>query len=99
MEWKKIGQIQGRISRRRLFRNPTIQYIIINLLTKYDYSSLHSFTEIFDEKFHQSMLRFTVPDSKYTVYCLNDKKSFSQSLAGHLGIRNQQPSDNMTELL
>ena len=50
MERKKIGQIQERISRRRLVRNPTIQYIIINLQTKYDYSSLHSFTEIFDEK-------------------------------------------------
>ena len=57
MERKKIGQIQGRISRRRLVRNPTIQYIITNLHTKYDYSSLHSFTEIFDEKFHQSMER------------------------------------------
>ena len=54
MERKKIGQIQGRISRKRLVRNPTIQYIIINLLTKYDYSSLHSFTEISDEKFHHS---------------------------------------------
>ena len=50
MERKKIGQIQGRISRRRLVCNPTIQYIIINLLIKYDYSSLHSFTEIFDKK-------------------------------------------------
>ena len=55
---KKIGQIQGRISRRRLVRNPTIHYIIINLHTKYDYSSLHSFTEIFDENFIiQSMER------------------------------------------
>ena len=54
MERKKIGQIQGRISRRRLVRNPTIQYIIINLHIKYDYTSLHSFTEIFDEKFHHS---------------------------------------------
>ena len=52
MERKKIGQIQGRICRRRLVCNPTIQYIIINLHTKYEYSSLHSFTEIFDEKFH-----------------------------------------------
>ena len=52
MEKKKIRQIQGRISRRRLVRNPMIQYIIINLHTKYDYSSLHSFTEIFDENFH-----------------------------------------------
>ena len=54
MERKKIGQIQERISRRRLVRNPTIQYIIINIHTKYDYSSLHSFTQIFDEKFHHS---------------------------------------------
>ena len=56
MERKKIGQIQGRISRRRLVRNPTIQYTIINLHIKYDYSSLHSFSlaEIFDEKFHHS---------------------------------------------
>ena len=52
MERKKIGQIQGRINRRRLVPNHTIQYTIINLLTKYDYSSLHSFTEILDEKFH-----------------------------------------------
>ena len=51
---KKIGQIQGRISRRRLLCNPTIQHVIINLLTKYDWCSLHSFTEIFDEKFHHS---------------------------------------------
>ena len=54
MERKKIGQIQGRLSRRRLVHNPTIQYIIINLHTKYDYSSLHSFREIFDEIFHHS---------------------------------------------
>ena len=54
MERKNIGQIQGRISRRMLVRNPTIQYIIINLLTQYDYSRLHSFIEFFDEKFHHS---------------------------------------------
>ena len=47
-----------RISRRRLVRNPTVQNIIINLHTKYEYSSLHSFTEIFDENFViQSMER------------------------------------------
>ena len=38
----------------RLVYNPMIQYIIINLHTKYDYSSLHKFTETFDEKFHYS---------------------------------------------
>ena len=58
MERKKIGQIQEKISRRRLVRDSTIQYIIINLHTKYEYSSLHSFREIFDENFIiQSMER------------------------------------------
>ena len=52
MERKKIGQMLGRISMRRLVRNPTIQNIIIILHTKYDYCSLHGLTEIFDEKFH-----------------------------------------------
>ena len=37
---------------RRLVHDLTIQYIIINLDTKYDYSSLQSFTDICDEKFH-----------------------------------------------
>ena len=41
-------------SMRMLVPDPTIQYIIINLLTKYDYSSLHGFTAIFDEKFQYS---------------------------------------------
>ena len=50
MERKKIGQIQGRISRRRLVCNPTIQHVIINLYTKYDSSSLKGCGEIFDEK-------------------------------------------------
>ena len=50
MERKKIGQIQGRISRRRLVCNPTIQHVIINLYTKYDSSSLQDCGEIFDEK-------------------------------------------------
>ena len=50
MERKKIGQIKGRISRRRLVCNPTIQHVIINLYTKYDPSSLQGCGEIFDEK-------------------------------------------------
>ena len=54
MERKKIGQLQGRISTKRLGHNSTIQYILIDLHTKYDYSSLHSFTEIFYEKIHYS---------------------------------------------
>ena len=50
MERKKSEQIQGRISRRRLVCNPTIQHVIINLYTKYDSSSLQGCGEIFDEK-------------------------------------------------
>ena len=50
MERKKIGQIQGRISRRGLVCNPTIQHVIINLYTKYDSSSMQGCGEIFDEK-------------------------------------------------
>ena len=50
MERKKIGQMQERISRRRLVCNPTIQHVIINPYTKYDFSSLHGCGEIFDEK-------------------------------------------------
>ena len=55
IEGKKIGQIQGRISRRRLVHNPTIQQDIINLHTKDEYSTLHGCCEIFDENFNQSM--------------------------------------------
>ena len=50
MERKNIGQIQGRISGRRLVCNPTIQHVIINVYTKYDSSSLQGCGEIFDEK-------------------------------------------------
>ena len=52
-EGKKIEQIQDRICRRRLVLNPTIQQVVINLHTKYYYSSLHGCGEIFDETFYQ----------------------------------------------
>ena len=54
MDEKKIGQIQERISRRRLVPNITIQQVIINLHTKYENSSLYGSWEIFDEIFHSS---------------------------------------------
>ena len=53
MEGKKLGQMQERISWRRLVLNPMIQ-VVINLRTKYELSSLHGCGEIFDEKFHSS---------------------------------------------
>ena len=52
MERKNIGQIQEKISNRRLAHNPTVQYTINNHHTKYDYPSLQGFIEIFDENFH-----------------------------------------------
>ena len=45
----KIGQTYGRISRRWLVCNRTIQYVF-NLYTKYTYFSLLAFTEICDEQ-------------------------------------------------
>ena len=44
----------GKNKQEKAGSDPTIQYIIIKLLTKYYYSSLHGFTGIFDEKFHYS---------------------------------------------
>ena len=41
MEGKQIGKIQGRISRRRLVLNPTIQQCIMNLHTLDQLSTLH----------------------------------------------------------
>ena len=46
---KKIGQIQGKISRRKMVPSPTIQQVILNKHTKYENSSLHGSWEIFDE--------------------------------------------------
>ena len=57
MERKIIGQIQGSISSRRLVCNATIQDIVIDLYTKYDYSSLHDCGEILDEKFEGGELK------------------------------------------
>ena len=50
VEGKKIGQIQGRINRRSLVLNPTIQ-VITNLHTKYNYSSLHGYGKSLTKNF------------------------------------------------
>ena len=50
MERKEIGQIQGRISNRRLVCSPTILHVSINLYTKYDFYSSQGCGEIFYEK-------------------------------------------------
>ena len=77
MERKKIGQIQERISIRRLVHYLTIQFIIINLHSKYDNSSLHSFTEIFDEKFHHS--KYGKKEMRTNIGMNKHQKTGSQS--------------------
>ena len=52
-ERKKIGQIRGRISIRRLVRNLTIQISLSSCIPNMTTLAC-SFTELFDEKFHQS---------------------------------------------
>ena len=52
MEGKKSGQMQRRISWRRLVLNPTIQQAVINLHIKYKHSSLHGCGEIVGENLH-----------------------------------------------
>ena len=54
MEGTKSGQMQGRISWRRLILNLAIQQVVINLHTKYEHSRWQGSGEIFDEKFHSS---------------------------------------------
>ena len=72
---------------RKLVRNPTIKYIIINLLTKYDYSSLHDFIEIFDEKFHH--LKY----GKTEIWTNTGKnKQEKASLQSHDTIHHYQPA-------
>ena len=85
---KKMGQIQGRICRRRLVRNLTIQCIIINLHTIYDYSSLQDFTEIFDEKFHYS--KYGKKKKNWTNTEKN--KHEKAGLQSHDTIRHYQPA-------
>ena len=52
MERKKFGQNTGKNKYEKADLQSHHTKHIINLHTKYDYSSFHSFTEIFDENFH-----------------------------------------------
>ena len=64
-----------------------IQYIIINLHTKYDYSSLHSFTEIFDKKFHHS--KYGKKENRTNT---GKNKHEKASLQSHDTIHHYQPA-------
>ena len=64
---------------RGLDRDPMIQYIIINLLTKYDFSSWQDFIEILDEKFHYS--KYGKEDNWTNTGKNKHKKAGSQSLS------------------
>ena len=87
---KKIEQIQGRISMRRLVRNLTIQCTIINLHTKYDYSSLHDLTEIFDEKFYY--LKYGKKENRTNTGKNRHEKAGLQS---HDTIHHYQPANQI----
>ena len=51
LERKKKEQINGRTNRRRPIFNPTIQFVVVNLYTKYEVAILNGCGDIFDEKF------------------------------------------------
>ena len=65
---------------RRLVCNPMIKYIIMNLPSKYEYSSLHSFTVVFDDKFHYSKYG---KEENWT----NQEKHKHQNANSHLSIQ------------
>ena len=50
LERKKKEQTQGRTNRRMPTCNSTIQFVVVNLYTKYEVSILNSCGDIFDEK-------------------------------------------------
>ena len=50
LERKKREQIKGRTNRRRPIFNPTIQFVVVNLYTRFEVSILNGCGDIFDEK-------------------------------------------------
>ena len=50
LERKKKEQTNGRTNRRMSICNPTIQFVIVDLYTKYEVSILNGCGDIFDEK-------------------------------------------------
>ena len=50
LERKKKKHTQGRTNRRRPIFNPTIQFVVVNLYTRFEVSILNGCGDIFDEK-------------------------------------------------
>ena len=50
LERKQKEQIQGRTNRRRPIFNPMIQYVIVNLYTKFEVAIFYGCGDIFYEK-------------------------------------------------
>ena len=50
LERKKKEQTKGRTNRRKPICNPTIQFVVVDLYTKYEVSILNGCGDIFDEK-------------------------------------------------
>ena len=50
LETKKKEQIKRRTNRRMPIFNPTIQFVVVNLYTRFEVSTLNGCGDIFDEK-------------------------------------------------
>ena len=64
LERKKKEQIQGRTNRRRPIFNPTVQYVIVNLYTKFEISILNGCGDIFDKKSGEKEKRINIGKNK-----------------------------------
>ena len=56
--------VQERTNRRKLVFHPTIQFVIADLLTKYELSMLYSCGDIFDEKYGEKEKRTNTGKNK-----------------------------------
>ena len=64
LERKKKEQTYGRTNRRRPIFNPTIQFVVVNLYTRFEVSILNGCGDIFDEKFGDKEKRINLGKNK-----------------------------------
>ena len=61
--WEERKQLQGIING-KLVLSSTVQQVVSNMFTEYDYSSLHGCGEILDEKFQYSKYERKIRETK-----------------------------------
>ena len=61
--WEERKQLQGIING-RLVHSSTVRQVVSNMITEYDYSSLHGCGEILDEKFQYSKYERKIRETK-----------------------------------